>query len=313
MAVNLSIADVKAGAGARRANDMFQHGPSQLRSVLLAGLTSAALSLAALSGHAATLDLTGPKSITGGSGSSTTFGTINGASFEVGSLHPTGTGVFDPFLTIQNKGVEEGYNTSGSPVQFDEKRQPNWTRPLLLSSLQVVTNPYTGQSAYEFMLDLNEVATAKGLISLDTIQIYQAGAGNYTHLDLATRKFTDPGATSALVYDMNPVGSSTTNTVLLNYNVIGKGQGSSDLNVYIPTALFNNAALPYIYLYTKLGGYGADFCADAGYEEWRAIEGASPPVPGPLPAPTPSAAAAGVCLLLGLAPIRRNRRQSNPA
>ncbi|MEY2481486.1 MAG: hypothetical protein QOK24_14, partial [Verrucomicrobiota bacterium] len=31
-------------------------------------------------------------------------GTLNGALFQTNNDHPTGTGVYDPFLTIQNKG-----------------------------------------------------------------------------------------------------------------------------------------------------------------------------------------------------------------
>jgi hypothetical protein len=252
-----------------------------------------ALSVASLAVRADTapiiLDFTGPTSITGGSGSTTQTGEINGAYFEVGSLHPTGTGVFEPFLTIQNKGVEQGYNTSGSPTQFDEKRQPNWTRPLLLSLLWPVMSPDHVPS-YEFMLDLNEIATPKGLLSLDDLQIYQGAAGNYTHLNLTTQKFDDPGAVSHLQYDMNP--GTQANAVLLNYNVIGKGQGSSDLNVYIPISYFD-PNLPYVYLYSKMGGYGPDYMADSGYEEWRAVT------------PTPSAAMAGLVLLLGVAPMGR--------
>jgi hypothetical protein len=238
---------------------------------------------------ATVLDFTGPTSIPGGSGSTVQFGTINGAYFEVGSLHPAGTGVFEPFLTIQNNGVEQGYNTSGSPTQFDEKRQPNWTRPLLTSTLWPVTAP-NGVRSYEFMLDLNEIATAKGLISLDEVQIYQGAAGNYTHLDLVNHKFTDANAVSQLKYDMD-LGNPG-NTVLLNYNVIGKGSGSSDLNVYIPISMFD-PSLPYVYLYSKLGSYGPDYAANAGFEEWRAVT------------PLPSSAVAGVALLLVLVPFGR--------
>src|SRR5688500_20393153 len=54
--------------------------------------------------------------------------TINGAIFQTNDQHPTGTGVYDPFLTIQNKGWEQGYN-SGTGA-FDSTRQPQWTHEI---------------------------------------------------------------------------------------------------------------------------------------------------------------------------------------
>jgi hypothetical protein len=238
--------------------------------------------------------------------SSQTAGTLNNGYFEVGSVHPAGTGVYDPFLTIQRKGQEQGYNTLGS-LQFDEKRQPEWTHDLLLSSLKVVTAP-NGAASYEFTLDINE-SMSKALISLDALQIYLGGAGTYSSLDLTQHKFTDAGATSQLVYNMD-TGTSN-NTVLLNYGVISSGSGSSDLNVYINKSLFDQYAgqgLNYVYLYSHFGGYGSNFQSDAGYEEWRAVYGSNPPAPGPTPAPLPSAALAGVALM-GMVPLRRGARR----
>jgi len=222
-----------------------------------------------------------------------TSGTINGGYFEVGSVHPAGTGVFNPFLTIQQNGNEQGYNTLGE-LQFDEKRQPEWTHELLLSSLKVVTSP-NGTQSYEFTLDLNENDSLKGrLISLDELQIYRANADNYSHLNTSTMTFSD--GPSNLVYDLDASGDSS---VLLNYDVISRGSGSSDLNVYIPTALFTGSR-PYVYLYSKFGTFGDpaefDFTTDAGFEEWRAVTGANPPV-----VPVPTAVYGGLMLLGGLA------------
>ncbi len=55
-------------------------------------------------------------------------GTANGALFEVGSIHPAGTGVFEPFLTIQANGDEQGYNSSTG--NFDTKREPVWNHDI---------------------------------------------------------------------------------------------------------------------------------------------------------------------------------------
>jgi len=224
-----------------------------------------------------------------------TFGTLSGAYFEVGSLHPAGTGVFNPFLTIQEKGTEQGYNTLGK-LQFDEKRQPQWTHELLLSSLKVVTAP-NGTQSYEFTLDLDEADTVKKrLISLDELQIYRGAAPDYHQLDTAAMKFTDSGAVANLVYDMD---AANDNTVLLNYDVISRGNGASDLNVYIATSAFAGSG-PYVYLYSKFGTYGQagfDYTTDASYEEWRAVSGANPPQA----VPVPTAVYGGFVLLGGLA------------
>ena len=51
-------------------------------------------------------------------------------------------------------------------------------------------------------LDINESANTP-LISLDTIQIYQGHAGNYSNLDLIHKTFADSGAVSNLAYDLD--------------------------------------------------------------------------------------------------------------
>src|SRR5437899_1740853 len=81
-------------------------------------------------------------------------GTINGGLFQQTSTQPTGTGVIDSFVRIQNNGTEQGYNTSARPVQFDEKTDPNYTRPLLLSSVPVVN--INGVNYRQFLLDINQ-------------------------------------------------------------------------------------------------------------------------------------------------------------
>ena len=64
-------------------------------------------------GHATVVDLTG----------SNDSGTINGAQFVFTTPQPTGTGVIQPFLRLENSPVEQGYNTSGG-TPFDDKAGP---------------------------------------------------------------------------------------------------------------------------------------------------------------------------------------------
>jgi len=61
-------------------------------------------------------------------------GSINGALFDFTTAQPTGTGIIQPFLRVQADGVEQGYNTSGAPVPFDDKvgsmdARPDFRRP----------------------------------------------------------------------------------------------------------------------------------------------------------------------------------------
>src|SRR5438270_82398 len=65
-------------------------------------------------------------------------GSINGALFQTNNDHPTGTGVYDPFLTVQNSPWEQGYNSSVG--DFDTKREPQWNHEIRFSDLQVTTS-----------------------------------------------------------------------------------------------------------------------------------------------------------------------------
>jgi len=48
----------------------------------------------------------------------------------------TGSGVIDSFVRIStNDLIEEGYNTSGRPVPYDENTSPTFTHDLLLSEV----------------------------------------------------------------------------------------------------------------------------------------------------------------------------------
>src|SRR5262245_24715591 len=61
-------------------------------------------------------------------------GSLLGAQFIQGVAGPAGTGVIQSFVRIEKDGVEQGYNTSSRPVQFDEKTDPNYTRSFLLGA-----------------------------------------------------------------------------------------------------------------------------------------------------------------------------------
>ena len=92
----------------------------------------------------------------------------NFAIFGEVSPQPTGTGYIDPFLRLQARNQEQGYNTS-APFNLDEKKPDNFTHDLLLSKVPLKT--INGVQYREFFLDINE-STNKELLSLDELRIY---------------------------------------------------------------------------------------------------------------------------------------------
>src|SRR5437660_11011090 len=97
------------------------------KSMLAAALVAAGVLFASTPAQATIVDL-----INGDSG------TINGAQFDWTPEQPTGTGNIQPLLRGQADGAEQGYNTSGTPVPFDDKVGP-WTHHVPLAHLQSTT------------------------------------------------------------------------------------------------------------------------------------------------------------------------------
>src|SRR5438874_12219869 len=127
------------------------------RSPLTLAAACVALLLSGQALHAALLDL-------GSSGS----GSIGGAFFSTTDLQPTGTGVFDPFLTIQASPTEQGYNSSVG--NFDTKREPVWNHEIQISDLRATT--ISGTDYFGFVVDVNEPGGSKSPISLDGLRIW---------------------------------------------------------------------------------------------------------------------------------------------
>src|SRR6266511_1554480 len=225
----------------------------------------------------------------------TTSGTIDGsvggtAVYTTADTQPAGTGVFKPFLTLQNSPIEQGYNTSGDDV-LDTKRVDQWNLDMRVGDLQIVHDPKNGVDSFAFELDANE--TGQGninrLLSIDNIRIYTSAIGAQTESDpdkLGELRFAqnDPLKNLDGTYnianwvkidasnsDAPPGGGGSTS-----------GSGSSDMLVYIPTSAFHigeagGASLDdYLYFYNLNGVHystEAGTSSDAGFEEWRAWTG----------------------------------------
>ena len=218
---------------------------------------------------------------------------INGGIFAQNEIHPSGTGVFQPFLRLQHDGgsdTEQGYNTSYRPVQYDEKTDPNFTRNLLLS--EVGTKEIDGVLYREFFLDINEEGVVpKEFLTLDQLEIFTSNTPDlHTYssgtVNSGNGNGTLTGATK--IYDLDD-GSGNAymrdNYIQLSYNVIGKGSGSSDMVFYLRDDLFTGT---YVYLFSQFGRIDSNtnkFVTGAGFEEWSSRMGNSPPVNTAVPEP----------------------------
>jgi hypothetical protein len=219
---------------------------------LLGALIAAAVFLfGAASARATVVDLTtGPDA----------SGEIGDALFFATQQQPSGTGVIDPFLRIQEKGFEQGYNTDGG-FPFDDKHPHNYQHSLLISDLiPVILN---GQPYLQFMLDSNQNGNnfTEHVLDMTALQIFTTNDPNQT-----TESFDSKGIlqlNGTLVYNMGS-GNSVLTTAT--------GSGKADMFMYIPFSLVQTGE-QYLVLYSA---FGNDIPADGGFEEWVFIPGTVP-------------------------------------
>jgi hypothetical protein len=220
---------------------------------------------------------------------------------------PTGTGVLNPFVRIQQKGDEHGYNTSaGTPL--DEKAGI-WTHDLRFSEVQAAVN--IGGVAYrEFILDVNQ--SHNGPLSLNQIQIFQS---------------TSPPGLTGIVSDADDTGgghnalisfgSGVTEVFRMNNRDVtasnleiwahtDSGSGSGDMYLYVRDDLFTQDPNSYITLYSQFGSPNGTYDSSAGFEEW-AVDPPLADVPGP---PTLLLTAAGLPALALRRFVRRKKAEA---
>lgn len=181
--------------------------------------------------------------------------TVNGAEFSTTSIQPTGTGVFDPFMTIQNKTSEQGYNSSTN--NFDTKRVPQWNHELQVQDLQVTTIGNVGY--YGFVVDINEPnSSASKPISLDALKIFTSSTLQSSTSTDALGHFN--GSLGNLVFDL---GNNS-----VSYTDAQHGSGSGDINIFVPVALFAGAKpTDYVYVYQRWNA------TQGGFEETATLTG----------------------------------------
>ncbi|MDB5305954.1 MAG: hypothetical protein JWO38_156 [Gemmataceae bacterium] len=204
---------------------------------------------------ATVLDLTHPAQVS----------TVSANGFVAQFTHtqPTGTGVIQSFVRIQGAasggGIEQGYNTTARPLQFDENKSPQFTRALTVGEVPTVS--VNGVTYRQFLLDINQKSSSP-LLSVDEVRIFLDTVPNDTGYDPAAKTL----AGKAPVFDMD-AGPQGDVSVLLDAR-LNSGSGSGDMFLLIPDTAFANADLgTYVYLYSKMGGQpGAT--ANGGFEEW---------------------------------------------
>lgn len=183
-------------------------------------------------------------------------GRINGALFQYTAQQPTGTGVIDPFLRVQNTPSEQGYNTSGG-TPFDAKAGP-WTHNIQFSDLQQTTITLNGAQYFQILLDVNEPNGAKSLVTLDSLQFYTSATGSKTT--------TNVMSLGTLRYDLD-AGSDGQVQIDAGRN---HGSGSGDVNIFIPVSNFAGTnANDFIYMFAAFGL--SDDVSAGGFEEFALV------------------------------------------
>jgi hypothetical protein len=257
--------------------------------VLKRALLAAIVILPSIAAFATELDLSG--SATSGPLTGAVGGT---AIISETSTHPAGTGVFDPFLTINSQGnskIERGYNTDGHTALYLDQQRPEWNNLLKVSDLAKIN--IGGTNYYAFELDANEPSgSAKVLLSIDNIRIYTSSTDNTGAVQSDESKLDSLGTLRFALNDPLKSGSNfnITNWVKMDATTDGiadtqghnGGSGFSDLIVYIPASDFPNLN-DFLFFYNLNGAHfqadvGGD-AAEAGFEEWRAVVGPNTGVP----------------------------------
>lgn len=208
---------------------------------------------------------------------------VPGANGDLGFGTIVGTGVFQPFVRIQEQangsfkmnGIESGFNTSGSSgvgqaaklMDNHDKGGTNWNHAIRLADVSKVMVCDGGGSSgsnckqyYQFLLDTNQQGNSRNSgISLDEFKIFTAAFSNLTAFTsavgsdtLGKTNFAITGAN--LKYDMDAaIGGDA--SILMDYaNFSGSGNGV-DLEALVPVDNFSPAD-EYVYLYSKFGWTG---------------------------------------------------------
>jgi hypothetical protein len=211
---------------------------------------------------------------------------------------PTGTGVFNPFLTLDANGqtstgsnrIEQAYNADGFNQLYLDGHRPNWNTTLRVGDLASIT--LNQIDYFGFILDANEPGGAKSTISVDNIRIYTSATDNTAAVGNNLSLLDNLGALRWAMNDptTNPNGTfNNTNWIKLDASQenisrgSNGGSGMSDMIIYIPQVAFAGASInDYVWFYNLNGVHcevDMDLASTSGFEEWSAVVGPQHRVP----------------------------------
>ncbi|MGY4320585.1 MSCRAMM family protein [Bradyrhizobium sp. JR3.5] len=168
-----------------------------------------------------------------------------------------GTGLLDPFVRLSTNGdTEQGYNTDYNGAALLDNAAKGGTN--FVHSLQLANLPiefHNGVGYYRFELDINQLNSSdKILLSLDALQIWQAGVGDLHDYAPGATPAQGTGAFPAadnatLIYNLDAGGDKF---IGLNGSLQSGSGNTADMSFLIPISSFDpNQA--YVYLYSAFG------------------------------------------------------------
>lgn len=255
---------------------------------------------------------------------------------------PTGSGVLQPFVRLQDNVEEQGYNTTPSTGKNNdmpfETKADGWTYDVKISDLEgskvTIVNPDGTTTEYvDFILDLGEPKSdnKKGdqsLLSLDGLRLFSSTVGGqYSEETKPSDTVGDWDWTrdengaqtdvNTLLWDLD---DGANRTVLLDAergypgdpSSESPGNGVSDMVFRVDASIFEKAVGDYFILWSRFGifeDYRNGSESFGTFEEWAFLSksGELPNPPGLIPSPAPLA-------LIGMGLIamyRRAQRQPN--
>lgn len=190
--------------------------------------------------------------------------TINGTIFQEYTLEgSTGTGVFKPFLQVNNIGGYPsspvyGFSTDlplsgadATPFCIKNKQHnvigPGvfyTTEPTYQPTLDELPKAAINNTLYvEFMLDSNQAKNdASRVLTWDQLRVYQTNATAVTYAELGT-------SAAPLVWDLD---SGDDRSIVFDAQ-FGSGSGEGDMRILVPFSLFNQS-YKYVIVWVSFGG-----------------------------------------------------------